>query len=339
MNDEFTGKAKGGKALAEKMTPDERKAKSMAMVEAKKARQAMIKASHRGEIKIGNIDIPCAVLEDGTRVISEMGIHSHLGSSGGKVRQIRAEMEERTGAPVPLFLASKALEPFIHEVFDGGHPSPIEYVNNGVISRGYPASILPKVCEVWLKASDAGTLQESQLPKVKKAEVLMRGLAHIGIIALVDEATGYQRDREKDALAKILEAFVAKELQPYLRTFPPEYYENLFRIYGYEYPPKDKRPQWRPVYFGNITNNVVYERIAPELLSELKKSASKIERKTKLHQWLTSDIGHPKLKEHLASIVTLLKLSNSPQEFKSMVDKIHPRFGTNLEIDFNAPDS
>ena len=48
----------------------------------------------------------------------------------------------------------------------------------------------------------------------------MRGLARVGIIALVDEATGFQRIREERALATILEKFIAKEIQPWAMTFP-----------------------------------------------------------------------------------------------------------------------
>lgn len=57
----------------------------------------------------------------------------------------------------------------------------------------------------------------------------MRGFARVGIIALVGEATGYQRD-----LARILEAFITKELQPYVRTFPTDFYQEMFRLRGYE---------------------------------------------------------------------------------------------------------
>ena len=164
----------------------------------------------------------------------------------------------------------------------------------------------------------------------------MRGLAEVGIVALVDEATGYQKDRAKDALAKILEAFVAKELQPYLVTFPADYYEQLFRLYGLRFPPEGNK-SWRPAFFGHITNEVVYSRLAPDLLPELKKLASKAERKAKLHQWLTQDIGHPKLREHLSSIVTIMKLSSTPSDFKRNVNAIHPRFGDTVEMDFSNP--
>ncbi len=202
--------------------------------------------------------------------------------------------------------------------------------------RAFNAEVLPAVCEIWLKAREKGTLQDQQLPKAQQAELLTRGLARVGIVALVDEATGFQRDREKDALAKILEAFVAKELQPYLRTFPVEYYENLFRLYELPYPPAGNK-SWRPAFFGHITNNVVYSRLAPELLPELKKMASKTERKAKLFQWLTHDLGHPKLKEHLASIVSLLKVSRTPEQFKAFVDMAHPAYGATPQLDFGSP--
>ena len=335
MDREITGRGKGGQAKNSLMSPEQRKEQAMKMVQAKKHLASLPKASHRGEIKIGEMFLACCVLEDGRRLISENAINSNLGSSGGKTYRLRdAASTDLVGGPLPLFLASKALQPFIHQVFDGVDLSPVEYNDNGKIGFGFDASILPKVCEVWLMAAENKKLQPSQQGRAKKAEILVRGLARVGIVALVDEATGYQKDREKDALAKILEAFVAKEIQPYLKTFPTDYYEQLFRLYGYEFPPKDKRPQWRPIFFGRITNEVVYNRLAPEILPELKKSASKAEKKSKLFQWLTSDIGHPKLREHLASIVSILKLSKTPEEFRSNVNLIHPRYGETKEFDF-----
>jgi hypothetical protein len=334
MDNEISGKAIGGKALANTMTPQERKAKSMAMVLAKKIKKNLPRAEFRGEIKIGNIILACAVLGDGRRLISEHALSSILGTTGGKNYRLRNNQIDNN-TPMPLFLASKPLKPYIIESFTDEDLSPVVYIDKNKETFGYPATILPKVCEAWLKARDAKTLQSSQQTKALKAEILMRGLATVGVIALVDEATGYQRDREKNALAKILEAFVAKELQPYLKTFPAEYYENLFRIYGESFPPQNKRPQWRPAYFGKITNNVIYERLAPELLPELKKLSSQFNKKTKLHQWLTTDKGHPKLREHLASIVTLLKLSQTPADFKEKVDLIHPRLYKHSDIDTN----
>ena len=328
----MNNRSNSGKATAEAMTPEERKARAQKGVQRRKELSSLPKATHRGELIIGDVNISCAVLEDGRRIISEHGINNTLGSSGGKTIKLRDNQETDYG-PLPLFIASKALHPFIGDVFTADDLTPIKYLDNGKEAIGYPASILPKVCDVWLKARDAKKLQPSQFNKAVKADILIRGLAHVGIQALVDEATGYERDREKNALAKILEAFVAKELQPWLKTFPDEYYRQIFRLYGLTYPPK--KTHFRPGFIGTLTNEVVYERLAPELLPELQKEATKLEKKVRLHQFLSSDVGHPKLREHLASLITLLKLSNSPEEFKQKVDLIHPRFGNTYEMNFN----
>ncbi len=233
---------------------------------------------------------------------------------------------------LPSFLAANYLKPFVSSDLIKSTAPVIFRTPNGAKAFGYHAQLLPKVCRAYLEARDAGMTNKSQEHIVRAADILMRGLAEVGIVALVDEATGYQKDRAKNELVKILEAFVAKELKPWVKTFPAEYYAQLFRLYHIPFPPE--KPQWRPQFFGKITNDVVYDRLAPELLPELKKAASKADKKARLHQWLTNDLGHPKLREHLASIVTLLKISTTPEQFKQLVDQVHPRFGDTYSFDF-----
>lgn len=338
---DLEGKAIGGAARAASLTPERRKEISQAALAAKKARASLPKVIKKGsDLQLGGIAIPCAVIEgphgEPMRVITENGItNALLGSRSGASKRLKKQAEDG-GAQLPLFLAPGQLKPFIDKHLGDGPLIAVEYVDGDRIVRAYDAELLPAVCDVWLDARQAGALQKQQLAKAQQAEILTRGLARVGIVALVDEATGFQRDRAKDALAKILEAFVAKELQPYLRTFPADYYEHLFRLYNLPYPPVGNK-SWRPAFFGHITNDVVYSRLAPELLPELKKAASKAEKKARLHQWLTQDTGHPKLKEHLASVVTIMKLSKSPEDFKSKVNAIHPKFGNTAELDFTDP--
>lgn len=336
-----TGKAKGGVARAAKLSEARRKEISEGALAARKEKAALPKIIKKGEdLNLAGIMIPCAVIEgpngEPIRVLSESGItNAILGSRSGASKRLKKK-SEASGAPLPLFLAPSQLKPFIDNDLEGGPLRVIEYVDSGRVVRAFDAEVLPAVCEIWLKAREMGALQAQQLPKAQQAEMLTRGLARVGIVALIDEATGFQRDREKDALAKILEAFVAKELQPYLRTFPPEYYEQLFKLYGLQYPPVVNK-SWRPAFFGHITNDVIYSRLAPDLLPELKKAATKADRKSKLHQWLTQDIGHPKLKEHLASIVSILKLSKTPEDFKANVNIVHPKHGDTGQLDFGMP--
>jgi P63C domain len=158
-------------------------------------------------------------------------------------------------------------------------------------------------------------------------------------VALVDEATGYQEVRARDALAQILEAYVTKELQPWVRTFPADYYRELFRLRGLDFAKSEVK---RPRYFGTLTNDIVYRRIAPGVLAELKRVQLKDEGgrpKHKLFQRLTANAGYPKLREHLGSVVTLMKLSRDWGDFRLKLDQIHPRYGDTMMLPFDDLES
>ncbi|OYY73418.1 MAG: oxygenase [Gammaproteobacteria bacterium 28-57-27] len=318
------GRVRSGKATSEAMTAEQKTARAKAGA-AKRAELAAIpKATHKGELKIGDSILPCFVLEDGRRVLSGRGLQESL----------RLVDDSKSGAKLDRLFENKSLNPFLKNELGAAHFSPIICLADGKKISGYEATILSDLCDAVLEARKSGAVTTSRLKIVAdQSEMLMRGFARVGLIALVDEATGYQAAREKDALAKILEAFVAKELRPWMKTFPNAYYEEIFRLYKLPYPPVNNK-NWKPSFIGTLTNNVVYERLAPDILPELKKAASKAEKKARLHQWLTDDIGHPKLREHLASIVTLLKLSSTPQDFKDKVDRIHPAFGQTYTMDF-----
>lgn len=321
------GRSNSGKATAEKMTAEERKARAMKGVEAKKELASLPKISHKGELKLGEISIPCYVLENGKRVLSSAGLRDSL-------RLVDESSESVSGTRLKRLFANKGLSPYISDKLSSGHFEPLICVDGGKKINGYEADVLSDICDSILEARRNGAIDTPRMRIVAdQCEILMRGFARVGIIALIDEATGYERDREKNALAKILEAFVAKELQPWLKTFPDEFYRQIFRIYNLDYPPK--QAHFRPGFIGKLTNDVVYERLAPELLPELKKEATKLQKKARLHQFLTSDVGHPKLREHIASLVTLLKLSTSPEDFKQKVDLIHPKVGNTYEMDLN----
>jgi hypothetical protein len=328
MSVEITGKAKGGKALSDKLTQEEKKTKSMAMVAAKKLKaeerkvlNAMPKVSHRGELTIGDMNISCFVLEDGRRIISEGGITAILGTSGGKSYKLRDLTVNEEIGPMPLFLSSKALQPFIHEAFDGMDLSPVNCVDGEKIVTGYEAKILPKVCEVWLRAKEEKALQASQLVKAKKAEVLMRGLAHVGVIALVDEATGFQYERPRRELEDQLKKFISDSLRKWVRTFSADYFKHLCRLRGVELKSDMRLPQ----YFGILTNNLVYKRLAPGILARLKEKRTELGKSNgKLHSLLSLDYGFPEILVHLGTVVAVMKQHTNYDEFENALEAIAP---------------
>ena len=149
--------------------------------------------------------------------------------------------------------------------------------------------------------------------------------------------------RAKDALTRILEEFIAKELQPYVPTFQDDYYKEIFRLRGLDFPQDTVK---RPQYFGVLTNDIVYKRLAPGVLEELKSVTPRLEsgrHKNKLFQRLTANKGYPKLREHLGAVVTMMQLSEDWHDFMKKLDRLRPRMdlksikkGQQLSFDYDS---
>ena len=277
---------------------------------------------------IGDIEIPCYVLEDEIRVLSQGGFLQAIGRS----RTPKAGTGGISNVDeLPFFLRSARLRPFISkDLIMSTHPI-IFRLTSGQITVGYNALLLPQICEVYLGARAAGRLYQSQLHIASRAEVLIRGLATVGVIALVDEATGYQQVREKRALATILERIIAKDLQPWTKTFPYEFYLEIIRLKGWPNFYAIKRPS----VIGHYTNDIVYGRIAPGLLKELHRKNPTLPtggRKHRHHQWFTPELGHPRLKEHLAAVSALMRASPNWNAFQRNLHRAFPVINSQLTL-------
>ena len=302
-----SGKAQGGYARAKRLSKEERIliAKKAAAARYQPLPQAVCGSSDK-PLRIANIAIECYVLEDERRVLAQAGFLEALG------RHRKANAGNKFQERLPAILKGKAIQPFISEaVLEISQPIAFRTPQpHGVRATGYRAELLPMICEIYLKARDAGVLPKNQQHVAKQAEILIRGFAHAGIIAMIDEATGYQDQRPKDALTRILADFTDKELQIWVKSFPDDLYRQLFRLRGLEYP---KYSVKRPEYFALFIDDIVFKRLAPGLLEELKRP-------------LTFNTGYPKLREHLGSVVTMMKLSDSWSDFRQKLDRIHPKF-------------
>jgi len=332
------GKARGGIARAKRLSPEE---KSQIAQKAAVARwdvdlaQAICGSPDR-PLRIGDKEIPCYVLADGTRVLSQAGFLEALGRH--RKANVRKEELEEGEVRVPPVLQGKAIRPFIsQDVLERSYPITFR-TPQGVRASGYRAELLADICNIYVAAKAAGVLPKNQEHVAAQAAILHSGFSHVGIIGLVDEATGYQDVRAKDALAKILEDFIDKKLHPWLSTFSADFYRELFRLRGLEYPKaKDsiKDSIKRPQYFGILTNDIVYKRLAPGVLDELKRVTPRTESgrlKHKYFQRLTQNVGYPQLREHLGSVVAIMKLSKGWDDFQEKLNQLHPRYGEQLPL-------
>lgn len=331
------GSSLGGEARALVLSKEERVSIARKAAQARWGKHSpretpLPKATHAGTLKIGEIEIPCAVLDNGMRVLTQRGVYGALGRSTRT-----GSLSKKDGAQqLPRFLAPDNLSPYIsEELRRASTPIVFTPISSGNPAYGYPAELLPKICEVYLKARAANALQTQQRNLAIRAEILVRGLAIIGIVALVDEATGYQDARTKDALAKILEQFIAKELRPWVKTFQDDFYKEIFRLKNWPY--REESFRKRPGVVGKYTNNIIYERLAPGVLAELRIVSERHENgrlKHKYFQRLTEETGHPKLKEHIAAVTALMRVSDSWEQFKKLLQRALPAYNTNLDLPF-----
>jgi hypothetical protein len=279
------------------------------------------RATHTGELKIGDLTIECAVLEDGTRVLTQRDFMQVIGRMGRPRKRTELDGDGR-----PAFLIAANLEQFIgSDLRKAWNPILFRPKGSGNTAYGYRAELLPQVCNVYLDAADSGQLQPNQMGIAAQCKLLVRGFATVGIVALVDEATGYQEARDRDALHQILEAYIAKELLPWTKRFPDEFYKELFRLRGWQFSPMS--PRKGPRFAGKLTNEIVYKRLPPGVLEELQEKNPKVgdgQRKYRHHQLLTLDIGNPHLEKHLSAVLALMRASATWGGFKRLFERAFP---------------
>lgn len=331
------GRSRGGRARAQKLSKEERSEISRLGGLARKAKLVEGKlptATHKGVLKIGDLSIPCFVLDDGRRVISGRGMTAAIGMKG-------------RGQGIARISSLRVLNSFENNSLSVAIRSPIQFMGGspkvGVPSHGFEATVLQDLCEALLQARDAGMLKtDAEKRYLQYADMLIRSFARVGIVALVDEATGFQSDRPADALERYLEKLISKELAAWAKKFPDEFYENIYKLKGWPWPGMGKN---RYSVVGNYTRDLVFERLAPGLLPQLESKSPKDEkgnRSNKLHQWLTKDIGNPMLAQHLHTLVMFQRLAiangHGWQRFVKTVDQVLPKKGSTLELplDFSA---
>lgn len=328
--DEKSIQSLGGTARAKKLSSEERSAIARAAADSrweKGSGTKVKKATHVGTLKIGSEEIECAVLEDGTRLLSRASFVKAIGRTG----KVKGGESYEPESKLPIFLGADNLKQFVerHIKENSEHVLFRHPLSKG-ISYGYRAELLPAVCNVFLDADDAGKLRENQKHIAKQCHVLIRGLAVVGITALVDEATGYQELRDREALQTILKEYISGALLEWTKTFPIDFYKEMFRLKGWPW-----NAGKMPGVVGRYTNDIVYERLAPGVLAELQKLNPPTEkgyRKHRHHQYLTRDVGHPSLSRRLYELIGMARASDDWEKFYGLVDRTFPRVNTTLPL-------
>lgn len=293
--------------------------------------QKAVYGSDKTPLIFGAVEIPCYILEDGTRVLSRSGIQKAIGYTGRSGEMLTRLVTEKNGFPADIVAGVQHPIPFKRLDAGGSQPA----------TNGHDALLFIDICNAIIDLNRAGVLNETQQQYAYFADVIVRSVAKVGIVALIDEVTGYQQDvnRAKNELQLLLSKLLLSEQAKWIKTFPDEFFEMIFKMKRWDWTKAAKKPQ----VIGHYINDFVYSRIAPVLLDELKRKNPVIEetgnRRSKHHQWLTPDLGHPKLKEHLAGVMALGRASGYDWvTFLRMLDRSYPKFGHTMKILFPGED-
>lgn len=285
--------------------------------------------SDKTPLRLGNLEIPCYVLDNGMRVFSGRGIQKAIGydSKSGQWMNSFCKMD---GVSSYLCAGDNSISERLSK--------PIKFKRNNAggsqsTANGYEVTLLVDICSAIIDANRAGVFDNDVI--VRNADIIIRSVEKVGIIALVDEATGYQYERENDELQKILKAYISEELLPWQKRFPDIFYKELFRLNGWDYTVNGIKK--RPGIIGKWTNTFIYEELPNGVLEELKKKTPKSEsgnRTNRYHQLLTTDIGEPNLEKQINKVITLFQVSDNMKQFCDNFKKMKMRQIGQMELPF-----
>jgi hypothetical protein len=287
------------------------------------------KALTQGTLKIGHVEIPSFVLDDGRRVISGRGITAAIGMKG-------------RGQGVTRIPDHSTIKRYLSSSLTVAIGSPIEW--SGIGSRkskptaGYEGATLVAIAETILKARDAGNLKTEQEKRYGVfCEALMRSLAKIGIIALIDEATGYEKIKPAADLQRILSAYISAELLPWQLRFPDTFYKEMFRLRGWRYPvdAETKGPRG-PRYAGKLTKELIFKQLPPGVLEALEERNPPDENWQRRHrhsQLLTKEIGNLHLEKQVAVVTALMRGAPNWRSFIRLFNRNFPQSNMQEEMD------
>ncbi|NBD11837.1 P63C domain-containing protein [Corallococcus silvisoli] len=296
------------------------------MAKCKPVASQVLKAEYDAVLNIGGVELPCYVLNNGVRALSQAGVLNALGMSFGGGPSSGPDRLAR-------FVASERLKPYVSDGLTDRSTSPLLFhpKGGGPVVRGYEATVLADLCDAIMRADIEGVLQKQQAHIAMQARVVALGFMKVGIVAVVDEATGYQQQRAPDALQALLGRLLRETPGPRVKRFTTAFYNELYRLTGLP-----KRGGNHPRYFAALTRDLIYRRMgAPGLvpaLEERNPSDANGNRQARHHQFLSDDFGVEVLIGHLHALLALMKLAKSLKQLRHLANQALPRLGDTLSL-------
>jgi len=315
------GAAKGGRARANVLTAEERSEIARKAVQARwaKVKSAIVEqvsnvpattkkstnirhpsglplALFKGELTMGTVTFPVYVLDNGKRVMAQ--------------REVVRALTGQVRGDILRYIGSASLAGFIDAQTILDQTMRFAISGTQLTGSGYEATLLLDICDAYLRAREAGKLAPHEESIAKQAEIITRACAKVGIIALIDEATGFEAFKKKRDLQLKLQAFIAEDLQEWARMFPQDFWFELARLEGIHYSARS-----RPLRWGKYIMAFVYDAIDGDVGRKLREINPDPHFKQNHHQWL-KEFGRQKVHDQIERVITIMKLCDDMDDFR-----------------------
>ena len=258
-------------------------------------------AKYSGSLSLGDKPVDCYVLDDKNRVISMRAT-------------VKAIANDDNG-DLLKYVGVKSLQPYIDSAGISSRFVEFTIPGNPNKAKGITAETFLDICSAYVSALTSGApLTEKQRGIAINCSILLSACAKTGLIALIDEATGYQYEREEDALQVKIRAFLSEELRAWEKTFPDELWEEFGRLTHWQ-----GSLQQRPKYWGKLVLELIYDAMDPDVAKYLKENKPKPRHGLNYHQWLSEDLGVKALTTHLNQVIGIAKTCNTMEELRHKV--------------------
>lgn len=305
------------------------------------------KVEYRGNWVIDsedNIFIECYVTNDKRRLLSLRGTARALDLKGAGSTAIARNLKAKWIQPY----LSDGLKEWLSNVDNKN----IDKIGGTKGANFIPleGTLFVDICKAYINAQKGGVFTDNTgkvLPQWVKQNliadrlfIVMTAFAKVGIVALIDEITGYQEDRDRDELHKLLALFLSEERLQWAKMFPDEFYKQIYKLKGWHYPVGTTK---RSPLVGKITNEIVYDRLSIPVLKELRERNPVVpetkRRRWKFFQFLSEDIGQQDLRDHLLQLIALMRASANWKIFERLYKRAFPRSGDQMPLSMEEPDN
>lgn len=258
-------------------------------------------ARFQGTLALGTSEVECHVLENEERVLS--------------LRSVMRSIAERETGALADYIGVSALKPFINADLVVAELREFEIPGIPGLAKGMTAETFLEICTAYVNALKSDALATDRQREIAfKCSILLASCAKVGLIALIDEATGYQHVRAEDALQVKLKAFITDELRAWEKTFPDELWKEFGRLEGWQ-GPLHLRPRW----WGKLVMELIYDALDPDIADHLRKNKPPPRAGMNYHQWMTADIGLKSLIQHIYQIIGIAKTCRTMRELRDRV--------------------